>query len=383
MYHEFIISPAGKEKLDSAKLSPKIAELRNKCSGLLIHLYADDLRGFVRAANKSHYKKGPKEFVPGFRKTLSDIFENPQTTHTWKIHEADGTTTSERVVESDILIISGYIASLMLKPKDFWNHTQYGFSSATDLFGTVGATFAPETSQLLREGHMWESTSKGQKYRTQITGDMNGDLRIYRTNITPHPTTDPFGNAASYRPVTRRDASVIAARDSTEPTLLGAVLKYIDEQKLDVPILRNNAQDFLALMRSSRGERGPYSDTGQHNRDARMVMIDFAFPFGGPGGKHGSFHIPRTEGEAYGAHADSQGNFALSLTEQTSNGLVLKKNPRLVIPPDDIEQFIIGIFAQAQKGLGRTSLLQLIVLLEYRFSSQFIADMKRMNRPSP
>ena len=75
---------------------------------------------------------------------------------------------------------------------------------------------------------------------------------------------------------------------------------------------------------------------------------------------------------------DSEKNF--SFLYESEKGKIQEK-PDLVIPSDEIDHFIKGLFVQASRGLGRTTLNQLIKVLEYRYSDEFEEHMKE-NRES-
>jgi hypothetical protein len=57
-----------------------------------------------------------------------------------------------------------------------------------------------------------------------------------------------------------------------------------------------------------------------------------------------------------------------------------EKTPSFVLPPAELDDLVMGLFVQASKGLGRTSLKQLTDMLEYRCSDEFEEDMAEQRK---
>jgi hypothetical protein len=54
----------------------------------------------------------------------------------------------------------------------------------------------------------------------------------------------------------------------------------------------------------------------------------------------------------------------------------------LRLPPGEIDHLIRGLFVQASKGLGRTSVKQLADMIEYRFSGKYEKDREAFKKLS-
>jgi len=133
------------------------------------------------------------------KKKINALFKSPEEFF-WRTNRF-GEQVKEAAELEDILGIVGWLPSQILKPEEIFNYQKFGFGNMTDFTGSVSALANNVLYRDSREGYKWESKTKdGKVFVSEITGDHNADLRIYRTDITPYETLDPVGNKVSFRP---------------------------------------------------------------------------------------------------------------------------------------------------------------------------------------
>ena len=82
---------------------------------------------------------------------------------------------------------------------------------------------------------------------------------------------------------------------------------------------------------------------------------------------------------SYGIYLTSKGELAFVYENFAKRELNLKKNISVSFYPEEISHVIEGLLYQSAKGLGRTSVKQLIDIVEYRFSDEFPRELEDMN----
>jgi hypothetical protein len=377
--HTFILHDSADGLLEP-DLRKRVSRAKRKIDDMygFGHLYSDD----VRAAVKSLVQSGhfAKERVPkGFTQKMNEMFTAPES-FAWTMKERDGTDALEPMAQDDILLVGGIIAAEILQPDEFWaDHA--GFSSPTDLHTLVGV-LALRNRDLFFDhgGGTWSSEYDDVAYRNAVTGSQHGDLRIFRSCESFLPTKDPFGNDAHCRPVGDADRQMVSAYHSTEPTLLTGILKYVDQQKVDVPCLRDGGKQLLSDLAGKGQYAGNFADFGTEGIGGpEFGFFNFAFPMkDDPNAERSLFFDLPTEGHgAYRMHLDARGH--LAFTRVSKHGKVSEK-PSLTLPPEEMDQFVRALLTQTQQGKGRTSMRQLRQVLEYRYREGFEADMEKTRK---
>ncbi|MEK6848827.1 MAG: hypothetical protein AABX65_04310, partial [Nanoarchaeota archaeon] len=232
MRFKYIIYPEAQQKLESSGLSARIKEAYRK--------HKIDIIGYISESDLTEIthtmqKEGFFNFIPEierkeFMGKLEKTFKNRENDVFWSIARKEG-EYREKIDVSDFLLFCGWKALGFLKRKELYNYEKFGFSSISEFTGSVGAMIENELHKdSLRCGLVWRTTiPDGRVFKNEITGDMNCDLRVYQTDITPYKTIDPLGNRVAYRPETEPDRRVITAYHSTEGQMLTAVLKWIEQ----------------------------------------------------------------------------------------------------------------------------------------------------------
>ncbi len=378
MAFKYNLYPAAEQKLVETGLAKRIkkATEQDDFPNVLSVVFQDELPGMIKdMRERGFFRENSDGLAHGYRPKLEAFFKNKDA-HKWVVKK-DGKEEKEDSDYEDFMLFSGYLASAVLKPEEFWDFQKFGFSSVFDFFGCIGAyAWKLEHSDNWRRGHMWESSPDGKHFVTQVTGDTNGDFRLFRTDLTPYETLDPLGNPVNYRPEFRSDCQNVCGYHSVEPELLVALMKYVDQEKLLCPLLTPSGMEEIVAELAKKGQAmGNYADFG------------LGSPWG-PDMHFVHYHtssIPRldekTNWNPFGVGIDSEHCYRTYVDE--NQGLVFQyeafgkekcKEIALRLPKDEVPQIIRGLFVQAIEGLGRTSAKQLIDLVIYRFSSQFEKD---------
>jgi hypothetical protein len=277
------------------------------------------------------------------------------------------------------MLFSGYLASFVLKPKEFWNFEKFGFSSAFDFFGSIGAfAWGLGMSDFYR-GYKWKSSEGKRQFVTQVTGDTNGDFRLFRDELTPYETIDPLGNPVHYRPELDSDHQSVCGYHSVEPALLVTLMKYVEQEKLLCPLLTPSGLKEMADELSKLKQGLPtFADYGSRT-DAMLEFTHYDVP------------IPRlndkTNYNPHGIFVDSQGVYSIYVDGEGLAFVYEHKDNAgqmaLQLPKDEVEQVIKGLFVQAILAQGRTHPGHLWNTVMYKLSGKYEEDMKRLNLDNP
>ncbi len=370
METDFIIYPEAVEKLEKSGLKERVEKAIKKHYDMF---YGATFKEEILALKNEMEAEGYFSGIPAgikkiFGETLNGLFSN-SSDYAWTIQRPEG---DEKVEASDkqILMFLGYYASYVLKPDEFWEYEKFGFDSFSEMHGAITLHMKEATDSKFREGYIWKSKSDEKDFQTRVTGSIHGDLRIFRTDITDYPTLDVFGNSVPYRPVSyNKDYHVVAGYHSVEPYLLIHLLKYIEQGSIEVDLLKDNAKEFLDEIKKNPQFVGPYADFGMGS-DVGVTLCFSNFFWEIPNfkkEKHTRYFIATEFRGSYGLFVDDNKNLLFFRRPENST----EYNLALTFPPDETEELIKGLFIQASKGLGRTSVKQLAGVIEYYFSDKF------------
>jgi len=162
----------------------------------------------------------------------------------WTIDRRGHTETID-AVEEDALMLGGAYAREICSQEELADFEAFGFSSFTQLAGTIGVIMKQRLCTGLEKGYSWiQRHPNGRKYRTLVTADMHGDFEIHQRDITPYRTLNPLGEEVTYRPVTREDSQRVCASYSVEPGFLTSLLRFATQHNMQLPVLEDG--EFLA-----------------------------------------------------------------------------------------------------------------------------------------
>jgi hypothetical protein len=384
MRFNYLLYPEAFKKIKNSGIEDRVNELKKSKEGLDYiggHFLPYEIVGFVKdLKERGYYNHFPKDFSQKYKKTMNGILNNPEKFQ-WTIQRTFDTIKEPCDLE-DLLLFSGDLASRVLKPEEIWDYSKFGFTSPSEFVTTVGTYVLQQSREIgvYRQGYTWtRKRENGSEIITEITGDTNSDLRIYQTDIAPYPTKDPFDNSISMRPETDADRNTIAPYHSTEGTLLVAVMKYIEQQDIKATFRKDGAKQLIKWGRSL--EPGHVTCTehfGGFNTDSRLFFCGYEIPLpqldeNSSTEQYSNFWLSTTGESGYGSYVDKNGDFVLAYqTRETIKNPIKPISARFL--PDDAEHLVKGLIYQSAKMLGRTSVGQLINILEYRFSDSFLKE---------
>jgi hypothetical protein len=352
MAHSFIVSPAQVQQMEESGLAEKIKTNLPDFSAIAGYWHPEMLDEVIA----DMHEEGELT-----RASIQQLLISPSE---WITVWPDNTEEKEAFDVQNIPILSGYLASLSLSLEELLRYREYGFETYADCVGTIGAYIKQVREEMsnYRRGHNWQSEKDNQQFSTHVTAVEHLDPAIIRKNISTMKTTDPLGHSISYRPLTRRSVSAIYPGQSTELKVLGGLLRYVHQQNVACAILENNGRNFLDDVRTWRENLGPSDELTcscilqdvrelpLHKPDANRVVY---------------WDIARQHGGAYAMHLDEDSNLAFSVMNKDAYGI--QSVPSLILPPEDIDNTIRGIFIASHRHLVRTSLQKLIDLVEGQY----------------
>jgi len=380
MYHKFILYPEAADKLNTSGLKQRVEDaIKEYESSHLFtgHIFDDTIDySFKEMKNKGYFSSIPKEISDDFKRKLTFLPHHPGN-YPWIITKPKGKVNA-KIENGELLLIFGYYASLVLKPEEFWQFERFGFDSYSELFGAIGIQMISSNESCIHKCHVWNSaTSDNRRFKSEVTRSSHGDLRIFRTDLTHYPTIDPLGNKVSYRPVVSSDISVVSGSYSTECSLLASILKYVDQEDIQLEMLSDNAKAFINEVKTWQQIRGNFADFGTSGvGGVKAYFWDYVHSVPQEATIR-TFHTITSEyGKSYGIYTDNDKNLLFFHMDKQGK---THDESALAIPSDETEHLIKGLFVQARKGFGRTSIKQLVDVIEYRFSEEFKNEQRELD----
>ncbi len=389
MRTKYLIYPEAQEKLKGLCLQERLKKAEE--AGNLPHLDGFiekyDIKEYIdEMQNLGFFKTFPKKEKKTFMDVLHTILENPKKSF-WKIHR-NGKILEEKAEYGDLLLISGWLSSFLFDPDEIWDYKTAGFEYLTDFTGSVGAMIWQLHNKSSKKGYTWNSSSPdGRHWINTVSGDMNFDLRIFRTDITPDKTFDPLGNPVLYRPEIYDDHKVVAPIDSTEPRLLVSILKYVRQTGITPEVLRDKGKALIEETKAEAQRRELYVHYLPGAKRPESYIANFNPPIPVLDKEYRTElntvdWLASSSGAGYEIYIGPEQEFIFSSkpTQDFNNPI---KPVYVSFQPSDINDLIKGLFYQCASGLGRTPAAQIIGILEYRFSPQFESDLagiKRLNK---
>jgi len=383
MRFNFTIYPEALTKLRESNLEQRFLEASGREDFPYVNgnVFDDELRGGTNdLKEKGYFKTIPSEFKEDYKIRIETLYKNllsDENKFYWIIKKPEG-EVKEISDNFDLDLLSGWIASLMLGPDELWDFRKFGFSSIFEFLGTFGALIKNGKERTYKQGYKWKSEFKGQSFVTEVTGSEHGDFRLFRTDITPYETLDPLGNKVNYRPQLRSDQKSISGYHSVEIDFFATILKYIEQENIKSEILKDKGIAFLEEVKQWNACLGPFADAGMGDStrisflmfDQPIVRLDENNSVIGDQTFSTKGIVTNFE-EHYHIYVNNEGNLVFCREGDKDLGNRVKR-PFVTIPSGEIDHLIRGLFVQASNGLGRTSLKQLVDILEYKFSKQFI-----------
>lgn len=390
MRFSYIIYPEAKEILKKTGIVKRVDEIKQSEDGLPYlggSIFSGEIQGIVKELiNEGYYKNVPKDFYETYKKVLNGILNKPEE-HFWTI-KTQGGEVKEPCQLEDMMMFTGDLASLVLKPEEFWEYKKFGFETPSELITIVGTYIFNESrgknDVVYDKGLIWTTNNKdGSKILTNITGDHNYDLRVFQEDVTHYKVIDPFGNPIRMRPAMSTTKRIMSAYHSEESRFLVALFKYIDQLDIPVDFKKDNAQRLIDWGRSFGQAFGA---TAQHlspdYRDVESFFITYDIDIPRLNEENesevvSSYFVGSLGEGSYRAYIDSKSNLVFSYIT-SENVSEKKRGIEIKFTPEDAEEAVKGVIYQCAKGLGRTSALQVLDLVQYKHSDKFIQDQKEI-----
>jgi hypothetical protein len=278
---------------------------------------------------------------------------------------------SEQDLSLEMFSLSiGYPAYFILKPEEISSWKEQGFLSPIEMLCSIGALV--EVSQKIdsidyRRGGHFQSEINGEKRLTLVTGDTNGDLRVYQRDETSYPKTfDMFGNKSRVRPSIQKNLS---AYHSTEPQFLSLLIQYANQNKLDFEFRKNWKEFESDVNQGLYGEFVPrtaeqfdktidsmgvlYADCNINSEITLPTIENFKQ-------RRALIHgLSQVSGSGYVALINSNNELAFGHTNEANDFL-----EKYSIALEEVNPYITALVQQTANGGGRTNSATLVQILK-------------------
>ncbi len=378
MRFKYVIYPEAQQQLEQNGLMQRIKETLKKEDFPSHMIYSVMYQDTIPEIIQEMKEKGLfKNELKDYKQKLDKFFQNKDN-YPWIVQRLTG-EKKQKTEWEDFLLINEYLAEVVLTHKTFWAQQKFGFATSFEMHGTIGAALWQQKhgdNRGFDKGYRWQVVRKnGAIFESEITGSEHGDLRLLRTDITPYKTKEPFGNEVKYRPEDDIDYETLAAYHSTEPLLLAITLKYINQQKIPAEITTTKGRQKLLEEIAAFGQRiGNFADFGYEPFGTSAIYFathDTPLPQLSADNETKQWSTDRIgiDGEGkYVPYIDQENNLVFAYETDVKKE---RKEIRFTIQPNEIDYVIKGLFVQAAKGLGRTSVSQLKKIIDYRFAPDF------------
>ena len=392
MRSKWILYPNAKKKLEESGILRRIEQISRNTfiSGAV---YADDIIHYAKEIKESGaLDKIPKIEADEFKSSLNNAFkaffdgEVPK----WLIRK-NNVFEETRMELEDFLLLSGGIVFThkLLGDDELFDYKKFGFNNIFEFTGTVGSALMNairEKAEIYTPSGLDWVTEKS-NYRTitsSIGGNIHYDLSIRQVDITAYETKDPFGNSVSYRPEVYTDYMNFSTIHSTESDFLVVTLQYAEQMGIMQKIVENGAKEFITFAKSLGQRAGAttehlmgFTETPEYTFNKTLYL---QIPKLENNKNYVGIYSPYTF-QSYGT-IDNIYYAAYIGTENELRIQLLPTSQRECISfiPEDIDKILKGLIYQCAMGIGRTPVKQIINLLEYRCSTDYIKNKKKYSK---
>ncbi len=278
---------------------------------------------------------------------------------------------SEQDLSLELFSLSiGYPGYFVLKPEEISSWQEQGFLSPIEMISSIGAlVYSCQSIDSIdyKRGGKFQSEVNGEKRLTLVTGDINGDLRVQQRDETSYPQNlDMFGSKSRVRSSIQR---TLAAYHSTEPQFLSLLIKYANENKLDLKF-RDDWEKFkLDVNQGVNSEFNSRTaeqfDTcvdsmsvgyanGQICSNITLPTIDNFFQ------RRALIHrLAQESGLGYAALINSNNELAFGYTSEKGDF-----SEKYSIALEEVNPYITALVQQSANGGGRTNTATLVQILK-------------------
>ena len=264
---------------------------------------------------------------------------------------------------SDGLVLSGLAGSELIKKSRKLDRAAEALEAnplnRAVLLGGIGLVAAQlvwdRTSS--QSGVHYERAIDNQFIETTVVGaSMHGDFQMNRSTVFTGPVIDPLMRPQEFGPGLPEAGAY--AYHGTETEILADVLKHVSLQGSDICALRSKIVGQWNALGDRPSYAGPYGDFGYDDGRSSASGLRYWLeqPHDARGGETVLTRLLVMPGD----------DRRLTITSQ-SDGLRFYHDDRddggILIANDEIETFVLALFEQTRRGLGRTSTNALVSVM--------------------
>ena len=160
MRYKINIYPDTINKIRNSGLADRVNEAKEDMGYVSLHAHMDELRHIAKwLIEEGYYKNIPKDFEKDFKIKINEIVADPTKQHFTM--QKNGETLTEETCLSDIVLLSGYVATEILKPEELWQYDKFGFENPMAFLGGLGSYIAMVSKgKDYKEGYKWTRVKK-------------------------------------------------------------------------------------------------------------------------------------------------------------------------------------------------------------------------------
>jgi len=254
MMRKFILSAEVNLQIKESELWERIRTYKERDSDEIlncgyIHLGVKDFQNFAEELKERGYFETLKWEVRKKYFGIMNSIIKQQVDQYWLINR-NWTQNSIVSTLDDLLIFSWIYPAEIMNPDELWNNEKFGFSSVTDLISSVSVYMMNILHSHEVEWRDWLIQKGGNTYRTVISWDLNWDFCLFRDNITPYVTINPFWDRSSLRPESQDDKLWVFWYHSMEKPFLVSILRWIDQCNVKSQLLNSWMDGILGFLAS-------------------------------------------------------------------------------------------------------------------------------------
>jgi hypothetical protein len=222
-YQKFVLYPKAKEVLDGSGLGERIEQLLagEKDKTLFTEsVFFDDVEQRLQMIiTRGYLEAVPKDAKEQYVRVIDRMIEfgnvrigvidgkverrRIEQDLSWAIETPNGTLKHAEFDNAEVLVHSGYYASLILSTQEFSDPRRFGFGSFSEMNGLIGIYMRQRSGSNIVDGYEFKDKVQG-----FFVAPKYPDEHIFKGDFAQFPTKDPFGNNVPYRPMMRHEARI-------------------------------------------------------------------------------------------------------------------------------------------------------------------------------
>lgn len=194
---------------------------------------------------------------------------------------------------------------------------------------------------------------------TGVGGTFHGDFAVMRRRAFNGPVVDPMGRELPFAP--SLPETTLGAYHSTEPEILASVIKHAALTGVDLSVLRSSVMEKLGANGAQTVTAGPFADYGYDDGRLPANMLEHWLEQPRPTANEvvlTRLVVWPGDRTAFTATSKPDGLHFSHVSESGS------QKEEIVLQNDELEYFVLALFEQSQRGLGRTGPHALLSVLD-------------------